>query len=71
MLINKENLLRQLDDRPPDGWISIQAVLSMIEGEEDKEDEVYMEGFRSGFDNGYEFAQLQQLQGIYEGEDEE
>ena len=35
MLINKENLLRQLDDRPPDGWISVQAVRAMIDGEEE------------------------------------
>ena len=36
MLINKENLLRQLDDRPPDGWISVQAVRAMIDAEEEK-----------------------------------
>lgn len=36
MLINKENLLRQLDDRPLDGWISVQAVRAMIEQEEEK-----------------------------------
>ena len=68
MLINKDHLLHQLDGRPEDGWISIKAVKAMIEAEEDKEDEVYMQGFKSGFDNGYEFAHLQ---GVYEGEDEE
>ena len=33
MLINKDHLLHQLDGRPEDGWISVQAVRSMIEGE--------------------------------------
>lgn len=33
MLINKDHLLSQLSDRPPDGWISVQAVRAMIEEE--------------------------------------
>ena len=35
-LINKDHLLHQLDGRPEDGWISIKAVRSMIEAEEEK-----------------------------------
>lgn len=35
-IINKEHLLSQLENRPPDGWISVQAVRAMIEQEEEK-----------------------------------
>lgn len=38
-LISKEHLLQQLDGRPEDGWISIKAMRTMIEAEEEREEQ--------------------------------
>lgn len=46
-LVLADNLLNQLSDRPPDGWISIQAVRAMIESEPeaDLKEELKRRGF--------------------------
>ena len=49
MLINKDHLLSQLSDRPPDGWISVQAVRRMIEQEPEAEEAKMLEKIKKSF----------------------
>lgn len=49
MLINKDHLLHQLDGRPEDGWISVQAVRSMIEKEPEAEEAKMLEKIKKSF----------------------
>ena len=49
VLINKEHLLSQLENRPPDGWISVQAVRAMIEKEPEAEEAKMFDKIKKSF----------------------